>query len=141
MQFHAFDDSETHLGSAHLGSWVARTDDKALERLRLFVREALVSMSAAAARAARFWVEDAVAERQFRDALAGGAMYVHVIADGTTFWELSGRPLLYPKAEENRPSTWTTVAVADGRHGRWRAVGLPCSSITHGEHIDHHTIG
>ncbi|MDI5968371.1 hypothetical protein POF50_003235 [Streptomyces sp. SL13] len=33
-------------------------------------------------------------------------MYVHVIADGTTFYEISARPLVFPAGDEDRHSTW-----------------------------------
>ncbi len=114
VQLQAFDAGERSFSSVLLGSWAARTDEVALAHLRVFVLEALAFMGTAAARAARRWVEDGTVERRFRDAVAVEAMYVHVIADGTTFWELSARPLLFPQPVENRspcgPSTLPRAA-------------------------------
>lgn len=133
MQFQAFDDGEHSFSSAHLGAWAARTDDRALAHLRLFVRRAMASMGAAAARAARRWVENSLAEREFRDVLASGGMYVYVIADGTTFWELSARPLLFPTATEKRPGRWTTVQAAEPPGvlaGLWASAAPPARSFS-----------
>lgn len=110
MQLRAFNDGERAFSSADLGTWAPRTVDRALERLRLFVRPALGLMGAAAARAAGCWLEDHSTEWRFHDVLAHGGMYVHVIADGTAFWELSARPLVFPQRNGDRPGAWSAVA-------------------------------
>lgn len=45
--------------------------------------------------------------RRLRETLAGGAMYVHVIADGSVFYEIPARPVVFPGTDEDRVGTWT----------------------------------
>jgi hypothetical protein len=133
VQFQAFDDGEYCFSSSLPGVWAARTEDRALAHLRFFVLRTLASMGATAARTARRWAESSVAERQLHDTLADGGMYVYVIADGTTFWELSARPLIFPTATENRSGTWTTVQAAEPPGvltGIWAPEALPTRSFS-----------
>ena len=121
VQFLAFDKSVRMFGSANLGAWATESSDRALERLRLFVHQALISMGEAAALSALRWAKDEQVARQVHDTLDAGQMYVRVIADGTTFYEISARPLVFPAGDEDRHGIWTAQenAVPGELTGAW----------------------
>jgi hypothetical protein len=123
VQLLAFTRSARMLSSADLGGWQTDSGDEALEQLRLFVQSALIPMGEAAALSALRWSKAESAARQVRETLDAGGMYVHVIADGTTFYEISARPLVFPAGDEDRHGTWfqQQSVVAGKLTGVWSA--------------------
>lgn len=121
VQFTAFDKSACMFSSTDLGSWATESRERALDRLRLFVQNALIPMGETAALSAVRWAKDRGTARTMRQVLDAGGMYVHVIADGTTFYEISARPLVFPACDEDRTETWSEHESATGGEltGAW----------------------
>ncbi len=106
VQLLAFDQRGDTFSTAHLGSWTTRSPDQAADRLRLFVRRACPHMTARAKRSATKWIKSQCVARKVRETLAGGAMYVHLIADGSAAYEISARPVILPSPDGERIGTW-----------------------------------
>lgn len=135
VQLLAFDKRCDAFTTADLGSWTTRSRDQAVERLRLYVCRARPHMSECAEPSAVKWIKSRGAARKLREALADGAMYVYVIADGAVVYEISARPVRFPSTDEDRIGTWTirprvptAAAVANYRHedpGERNKFGVP----------------
>lgn len=108
VQVLAFDKGERTFGTTQFGSWGTESPDRAVARLRYYVHRAVIPMGEVAARAALAWANDRQVAQQVRDVVAAGEMYVHVIADGPVFYEISARPLVFPSINEDRHGALST---------------------------------
>ncbi len=112
-QLYVFHDGRHGFSSSRLNWSTSSCEKWALLELRLFAEEAYASMGEAAVVEAKRWVKNRAVERQFYNILAEGGMYIHVIGDGSTFWELLARPLVFPTTHETGPDALGAAQTAD----------------------------
>ena len=107
----AFGADDGCLSTADLGSWTVRSRDQAVYRLCYCLRLACQSMREAASRSRWRGLVGRRAVRQLRGAFAAGGMFMCVIADGHTHYEMSARPVHLPYNEDQFGVPTATGAV------------------------------